>query len=162
MKTTLFLLFALVCSAASSFAKAPDPVTDLDQALSSAGAEQKMTFLLLGRETCSICNGTKELIHDGKIAVTAAHYVMADLNIDDKKVHSAFMQKFKGQNFGNTLPFVVITDPSGKLLASSGGYKSADQWNLILREAKKKAGPTPGASGGTDAFSVFKKPSPAN
>jgi thioredoxin-related protein len=156
MKSPLSLLTALVFSAAFAFAKGPEAVTNLDQALSSASAEQKMTFLLLGRPTCSICNGTKALIHDGKISVTAQHFVMADLNIDDRAVNSEFMQKFKGQNFGNTLPFVVITDPSGKLLASSGGYKTADQWNLLLREAKKKAGPTAGASGSADSFSVFK------
>ena len=156
MKTTLSLLTALVFSAVSALAKAPEAVTNLDQALSAASAEKKMTFLLLGRQTCSICNGTKALIHEGKIGVTAAHFVMADLNIDDGAVNSEFMKKFKGQSFGDTLPYVVITDPSGKLLASSGGYKTADQWNLLIREAKKKAGPLPGASSSADSFSVFK------
>ena len=155
MKTSLALFSAVALFSSASFAKAPDTVTNLDQALSSAAQENKMTFLLLGRATCSICNGTRELIHEGKINVTAAHYVMADLNIDDPKVDREFMQKFKGQNFGEMLPFVVVTDSTGKLLASSGGYKSADQWNTLLRDAKRKAGPTTKPAT-EDSFSVFK------
>jgi len=154
MKTSFALFSAVAIFSSASFAKAPDMVTNLDQALTSASQENKMTFLLMGRATCSICNGTKALIHDGKINVTAAHYVMANLNIDDPAVHREFMEKFKGQNFGNTLPFVVVTDSTGKLLASSGGYKSAEEWNALLREAKKKAGP--GTKTAEDSFSAFK------
>ena len=135
-------------------AKAPDVLDNLDQTLSTAAQEQKMTFVLMGRSTCSICNATREGIRNGKIMVTAAHFVMADINVDDPKVHSEFMQKFKGQNFGNTLPFVVVTDPSGKLLASSGGYKSPEQWNALLREARKKGAPA--SASDPNSISPFK------
>jgi thioredoxin-related protein len=145
MKTTLAFLAAIALAASSAIAKAPEILDNLDQTLSAAAQEQKLTFVLMGRSTCSICNDTREGIRSGKIMVTAAHFVMADINVDDPKVHTEFMQKFKGQNFGNTLPFVVITDSSGKLLASSGGYKSPEQWNVLLSDAVQRAVP-PGSA----------------
>jgi hypothetical protein len=53
------------------------------------------------------------------------------------------MQKYGKENFGDTLPFVVVTDSHGKLLASSGGYKDAAKWNALLAEAKGKAKTAP-------------------
>jgi len=50
---------------------------------------------------------------------------MADLNCDDPKVNGEFMKKFGKEKFGDTLPFVVVTDSQGRILASSGGYKEA-------------------------------------
>ncbi len=140
MKTTLASLAAVILVAGSAFAEAPETMKKLGQALSTAAHQKKLAFVLMGRPTCSICNNTKEMIRDGKISVTAADFVMADVNVDDKMVYDEFMRKFHGQNFGNTLPFVAVTDSSGKLLASSGGYKNAEQWNALLAEARKKAG----------------------
>ena len=137
MKPILFLGALLACTA-SLLAQAPEPLKELHKALNAAAKEQKMAFILLGRASCANCNATKGMIHDGKIPVTAADYVMADLNIDDAKTEGDFMRKFGKEKFGEILPFVVVTDSHGKALASSGGYKKMDQWNTLLADARAK------------------------
>ena len=154
MKTPVFLL-VLAALASAAFAEAPTPLDDLRKTLTAAGKEQKMAFVLLGRPTCGNCNATKAMIREGKIPVTADAYVMADLNTDDPKTQAEFMRKFSKETFGNTLPFIVVTDAKGKALASSSGYKSAEEWTTLLTEAKAKAAakaPAPGAGGS----SIFK------
>ena len=133
----LALLFGFMATGA--LAKAPEPQTDFYRTLREASKEQKLTFILLGREGCSICAATRAMIKEGKIDVTAADYVMADLNVDDARTRSAFMQRYGKQDFGDTLPFVVVTDSHGKLLASSGGARNATQWNALLASARKAA-----------------------
>jgi thioredoxin-related protein len=140
MKTSLLLLAVTSMFASHVLAEAPAVQTDLRKTLTAAAKDQKLAFILLGRPTCGNCNATKAMIKDAKIDVTAADYVMADLNCDDPKTHAEFTRKYGKENFGNTLPFVVVTDAQGKLLASSGGYKDAAKWNALLAEAKGKAG----------------------
>jgi len=142
MKTLLLISALLAVLAVGALADAPQPLTDFQKTLRAASKDNKLAFILLGRPTCSICNGTKAMIKEGKIAVTSADYVMGDLNVDDPRTQAAFLQKYKA-NFGDTLPFVVVTDSHGKMLASSGGYKDAAQWNALLAEAKGKAAPKP-------------------
>lgn len=156
MKTPAFLL-TLAALACSAFAEAPKPLDDLRKTLSAAGKEQKMAFVLLGRPACGNCNATKAMIREGKIPVTADAYVMADLNTDDAKTQAEFTRKFSKETFGNTLPFVVVTDARGKALASSSGYKSAEQWTTLLAEAKAKAAAKPAAPG-AGGVSIFKTP----
>lgn len=155
MKTPAFLL-TLAALACSAFAEAPKPLDDLRKTLTAAGKEQKMAFVLLGRPTCGNCNATKAMISEGKIPVTAESYVMADLNIDDAKTQAEFMRKYSKEKFGETLPFVVVTDAHGKALASSGGYKNAEQWKTLLEEAKTKA--TAKAAAPAGGSSIFKTP----
>jgi thioredoxin-related protein len=155
MKKFLLLPVLLAMLVAGALAKAPEPLNDFDETLSAASKDEKLAFVLLGRPTCSICNGTKAMIKEGKINVTATHYVMGDLNVDDKRTYAAFMQKYGGEKFGNTLPFVVVTDSHGKLLASSGGYKDATEWNALLAGAKRKAAAKP-AAGGAEGNWPFK------
>ena len=156
MKTPLCLL-ALAAFACSAFAEAPKPLVDLRKTLTAAGKEQKMAFILLGRPACSNCNATKGMIREGKIPVTADAYVMADLNIDDARTEADFMKKYGKEGFGNTLPFIVVTDARGKALASSSGYQSADAWTTLLAEAKAKAAARPAAPG-AGGISIFKTP----
>jgi thioredoxin-related protein len=145
MRTSLVLV-CLFASSLALFAEAPQPASDLHKTLSTAAQQQKMGFILMGRATCGNCNATKAMIRDGKIPVTASDYVMADLNIDDPKTEADFMRKCGKEKFGETLPFVVITDSHGKAVASSGGYKGPDQWNALLADAKAKAAKTASAS----------------
>ena len=154
----LLLVFALLATfVAGSFAEAPQPQTDLHKALSLASKEQKLAFVLLGRPACGNCNATKAMIKEEKIEVTSADYVMADLNVDDQRTYAAFMQKYGKEDFGNTLPFVVITDSRGKLLTSSGGYKNAARWNALLAEAKGKLSPSGGAAGNRPSKAAAKQ-----
>ncbi len=137
MKTPLLALIATLITG-PLFAEAPTFEKDLQKAVHAATKDNKMGFILLGREACANCNATKAMIREGKIPVTADTFVAADLNIDDRRVQTAFMQKYQKEKFGTTLPFVVITDSHGKALASSGGYKSAEAWNTLIEDAKKK------------------------
>ena len=160
MKTSLLLLALLATLTGSALAQAPEPQTDLRKTLSAAAKDQKLAFILMGRPSCGNCNATKAMIREGKIPVTAAEYVMADLLVDDAKVEAEFMRKFSKEKFGNTLPFVVVTDAHGKALASSSGYKSPADWTTLLTEAKAKAGaktPGTGASGAKENW-PFKTP----
>ena len=97
----------------------------------------------MGREACSNCQATKRLVNDGKVPVTAETFVIADINTDDAKSSAEFNKKFKKEQFGNTLPFVVITDSRGKALASYSGFKDAASLTAMIDEAKKKAAAAP-------------------
>ena len=145
MKSLLTVLVFAVTS--SLYAQAPEPLNGLRKTLTAASKEQKAAFILLGRASCGNCNATKRLIREGKITVPASEYVIADLNIDDAKTEADFMRKYSKESFGDTLPFVVITDPRGKALASRSGAKSSDNWNALLAEAKGKMKPNPAAAG---------------
>lgn len=141
MKTFSLLAVLLGMLTAGALAAAPVPMTDFNKTLVAASNQQKLAFILLGRSTCGICNATRAMIKEGRISVTNSDYVMADLNIDNPRTEAAFMRRYGKQKFGDTLPFVVITDPQGKLLASSGGPKNAAQWNALLVSARRKTVP---------------------
>ena len=161
MKTLLPILALITTLATTALAEAPAKITDMRKTLSAASKEQKMAFILLGRPSCANCNATKSMISGGKIDVTATDYVMADLNIDDPKTQGEFMRKFSKEKFGEVLPFVVVTDAQGKALASSSGFKSAEQWNKLLSDAKSKVAakePATSAPTGKDANWPFKTP----
>ena len=143
----VFLCAMLAVAVCHVRAGAPEPATDLYKTLNTAATDHKMAFILLGRSTCGNCNATRSMIRDGKIPVTDTDYVMADLNVDDAKVEAAFMRRFGKAQFGDTLPFVVVTDSQGKMLASSGGYKNEGQWTALLAQAKSKASASSDASG---------------
>ena len=162
MKNLIILATVMTGFAVAAFAEAPAPVTDMRKALNAAAKDQKMAFILMGRPACGNCNATKRMIKEGQIPVTSADYVMADLNVDDPKAQEDFMRKYSKESFGETLPFVVVTDSHGKALASSGGMKGAAEWTSILTEAKVKATAKAGAAGGASGpggkDSPFKTP----
>ncbi len=133
---TLLVTITLI---AQSLAAPPTWGTDVSKAISQATKENKMGFILMGRENCGNCQATKKLINEGKVSVSAETFVVADINTDDARASAEFQRKFKKEKFGNTLPFVVITDAKGKPLASYSGYKSADDLNALVEEAKGKA-----------------------
>ena len=163
MKPLFLFLTVLAVTAFSSLAKAPKPLNGLNETLTAAANENKMTFILLGRATCGNCNATKSMISKGQVFVTDKDYVMADLNCDDAKVKSRFMKKFGKVKFGNTLPFVVVTDSQGGILASSGGFKNAAEWNNLLKAAKSKANKSANTSGTNSQQSwPFSSPVPTN
>ena len=161
---TIQITFAIFCAfltmaVCHAVADPPQPASDLYKALNDAATGHKLAFILLGRSTCGNCNATRSMIRCGKIPITDDAYVMADLNVDDARTEAAFMHRFGRVRFGDTLPFVVVTDAHGKVLASSGGYKNAQQWTDLLTQAKTKADASadPGA---TDSDWPFPSPTP--
>ena len=131
----------ILLHAIAAFAEAPVLGKDLTKAIHQATKENKMAFILMGRPTCGNCNATKQMISEGKVPVTADTFVMADISADDARVSAAFKQKFAKEKFGNTLPFVVITDSKGKAMASYSGYKDPAALTAIVEAAKAKADP---------------------
>lgn len=137
MKPILTLVFILM--AVTALAAPPSWGTNLRKALSQAKKESKMGFILLGRENCGNCQATKKLLNDGAVPVTTERFVIADINTDDPDADAEFLQKFGRDNFGDTLPFVVITDSNGKPLARYSGYKNKTDLTKLISEASAKA-----------------------
>lgn len=146
MKMSLVLVASMMMVPFGVMAEAPVPSKEFRKTLNAASQEKKLAFLLVGRPSCSNCNATKKMIQEGRIPVTAEEFVMGDLNIDDSKTYGDFTKKFRKETFGDTLPLVVITDSTGKALATSSGYKQPEQWAALIAEAKTSA--TPRASAG--------------
>ncbi len=137
MNKLLTLAAALIAS--TVLASPPEWGTDVSKALSQAKKENKMGFILMGREACGNCQATKKLVNEAKVPVTAEKFVIADINVDDPRDSAEFERKFKGEKFGNTLPFVVITGPNGKAVASYSGFKRAEELTTMINEASAKA-----------------------
>ena len=135
----LSIISAAILLTTSAMAEAPKWGNDVSKAVSQAGREKKLGFILMGREACSNCQATRALANEGKVPVTADAFVIADINVDDQRAQAEFNKKFKKESFGNTLPFVVITDSKGKALASYSGFKDATTLTTMLEDAKKKA-----------------------
>jgi thioredoxin-related protein len=147
---TLLALAALTIAFSITARAAAEYETDLNKAVAAASEQKKMMFVIYGREACGNCQATKQMIKSKQIKVSDSKFVLVDLNCDDKAVSAEFRKRFSAETFGNTLPFVVVADSSGNALASSGGYKSPDDWEKILKTAQRKAGGT-AAGGATGA-----------
>jgi len=146
----------LVCALVFAFsAKAGDSITDLSAALEKAKAEKKLLFIEYGREACGNCQALKQYIKSHTLSIPKSQFVYADLDCDAPAVSKPFHAMFKVQ--GNTLPFVVITDSEGKQLASKTGYGTVLEYQKLLREAKKKAGPASGSSSRSSFDEAFEK-----
>lgn len=137
---SLFKLSALAALMLSPLqAEPPAWGKDVSKAITQAKTENKLGFILMGREACGNCQAARKLVNEGKVAVTADTFVAADIDVDDARSSGEFRRKFRDAKFGNTLPFVVITDGKGKELASYSGYKSADEVTKLIAEAKSKS-----------------------
>jgi hypothetical protein len=133
------LIFGLVaCSGLPSSAHPWN--TDLGNALAQAKKENKMGFILLGREDCGNCQATKKLVSSGAVPVTVDKFVIADINTDDPVADAEFLQRFGRENFGDTLPFVVIIDSNGKVLAKYSGHKDEATLTRMVKAAMVTTG----------------------
>lgn len=137
MKPLVSIAALLIMS--TLLASPPEWGTDLSKALAQAKSEHKLAFVLLGRESCGNCQATKELINGGKVPVSPEKFVIAEVNTDDPKADEAFLSKFGRDNFGDTLPFVAITDSNGKPLALYSGYKDKAALTKLINGAMAKA-----------------------
>ncbi len=133
MVVCMLAVFAVSVRAESLVAE-----TDLANALEKAKTENKMLFIQFGREACGNCQSLKKLIRENKVDLSPNEFVYADLDCDDKKTEDLFFSKFTGS--GSTLPFVVITNSSGKQLAFTTGYADEKAYNSFIKKAKDKVG----------------------
>jgi hypothetical protein len=139
MKTLLTIIVASLATLTLSAAP-PKWGTDLTKALAQAKREGKMAFILLGRESCGNCRAAKKLVDDGKVPVSADKFVIAEIDTDNLEADEAFLKKFGRDNFGDTLPFVAITDSTGRMLAHYSGRKSQSELTRLIDTALAKAG----------------------
>ena len=128
------VLFALVTGL--TFAANP-AVKDINAALDKAKAENKLIFIQYGREACSNCQALKGMVKAGKVRLSPAKFVYADVNCDDAATSKVFGSKFKVS--GSTLPFVVIASADGTQLAGRTGYGSDAEFNKLILQAEKAA-----------------------
>lgn len=124
----------------------PEALTDLNQALQKAAAENKLLFIQMGRPTCGNCMALKNYIRSGQLKLRDTRFVYADLNCDDKTTYQLFRSKFTVE--GSMLPFVVVTDPAGRQLVSRAGYGRANEYDDLVDEAEKKMRAAGGPGGG--------------
>lgn len=127
-----FALFAAIGARAAG----PEPIKKLHDALSLAKKGEKMSFVLLGRPTCGNCNALREYIAREAVPLPESQYVYADLNIDDASDAKSFEDRFRVE--GTTLPFVVVADSRGKMLASRTGGGNPEAYKELLAEANEK------------------------
>jgi hypothetical protein len=117
-------------------AKAPEALTDLDQALQQGKKEGKMVFIHMGRKACGNCQALEGYLASGEVKLSKTQFVHLSLNCDDPKQHQAFAQKFKVT--GETLPFVVIAGPDGQQLAAHSGYGTPKEFEDLIKDARRK------------------------
>ena len=126
----------LVLAAGQAQAKKTEAVTDLKDALKQAKADQKLLFIQYGREACGNCQALKQYIASKQLKLPTNEYVYADLNCDDRATSQEFFKHFEVD--GKMLPFVVVADPEGRLLASRTGYGDVNAYEDLIKAAKKK------------------------
>lgn len=109
---------------------------DLGQAIAKAKANNKMLFIMYGREACGNCQHLKKMIKGGDVEIKINAFIVADINCDNQKQKAAFYKRYSVS--GNTLPFVVIAKPDGTMLVSRTGYGKAVDYRNLIKEAEKK------------------------
>ncbi len=165
MKSILALATLAIVLTVSAFGAAAGYESDLGKAQALAQSQNKMMFVIFGREACENCQATKAMIKSHQIRVTESKFVLVDLNCDDSKVSADFTRRYSKENFGEMLPFVVVTDSAGNALASSGGPKDAAEWEKILHAAQKKASASAASANAPKSNWPFKSgatPAPAS
>lgn len=125
----------LTIAAGVAYAKAPQAINDLQTALKIAKSEGKLLFIQYGQEVCGNCQALKSYIANGQLRLPRDKYVYVDLKCDDANVSQAFRNQFKVD--GKTLPFVVVADSDGKQLAGRAGYGEPQDFDKLIRDAKK-------------------------
>lgn len=128
MKIALFLPTLLLIVSTCCVAQTPLPssATVLKQALSQAKKENKQVLLLFHASWCGWCRKMEASINDPECKkLFTDHYVITYLDVLENKGKENLenpgamdlLQKYKGEKAG--LPFWVILDDKGKLLADS-------------------------------------------
>ena len=137
MKRIMFpgIVMLLSFVAVAAWAESPQAITDLKAALKTAKAENKMLFIQYGRDKCGNCRLLRKYISGKKLKLPPDKFVYADLNCDDPETDREFCRKFKVD--GTTLPFVVVSGPDGKQLAARSGYGQPEDFEKLIKEAKK-------------------------
>jgi thiol-disulfide isomerase/thioredoxin len=129
MKKNLLLAIAILfISKATTFAQTTMPSTEsvMKQAYTQAGKENKKVLLMFHASWCGWCKKMEASLNDPTCKkMFDDNYVIAVLDVLEQPAKTALenpgsldqLKKFKGEKSG--LPFWVILDAKGKLLADS-------------------------------------------
>lgn len=109
------------------------PVTELSVALEKARAEDKILFLLAGRENCPNCRTLRTFIEEGEVKLPSEKFVYADLNCDEPNQYREFSQRFSVE--GRVLPFVIVADSVGRQFAARSGYGGPEEFTKLIDDA---------------------------
>ncbi|SKB02758.1 hypothetical protein SAMN02745166_03678 [Prosthecobacter debontii] len=113
----------------------------MGKTLNAARKKEKLGIYILGTTTCSHCRSLRKYVEEAEVSITADSFVMADLDSNDSSVVSAFFKQFNLDPKAEwKIPYVVITDASGKVLVTWNGGKKAPRVESYVQEAKSKAG----------------------
>lgn len=94
-----------------------------------------MLLVVYGRPNCGNCRALHQLIDDKKLKFDDDLFVFANVLCDDPAQSKVFRSSYKVD--GKTLPFVVVAAPDGSILASRTGYGSEQEFDDLLKEARK-------------------------
>jgi thioredoxin-related protein len=131
MVAVLFAVGGVVGHAAG-----PEAQTDLEAALKTARAEKKLLFVVYGREGCGNCRALRSYISERTVRLPSSEFVYAFLNCDDPKQSRLFSQHYRVG--GPTLPFVVVSDAEGHEIAGRTGYGKPEEFNALIKSARKE------------------------
>lgn len=133
----LFLILLIILlNLDLTHAKTAEPLTDLNSALEKAKAEGKMLFIQYGRDRCGNCQALKALIAQRKVKLLDSEFVYVDLDCDAEETKKLFYRRYKVE--GRMLPWVVIADSEGNQIMARSGYGTAEEFNMMIKEARKK------------------------
>lgn len=132
------IALAVFAVSLSTLSAKDDRLTSLSEALDVAARENKMLFVMFGRENCGNCRTLKSLLDKKTVRLSKSSFVVADLNCDDPETSRLFREKFQVE--GSTLPFVVIAKPTGEQVASRSGFGNAADFNELIRKARRSTG----------------------
>ena len=139
MRILCWSWIAALMVSVTAFAKGPEAVTNLAQALAQAKSEKKMLFIQFGREACGNCQALRGYIAKNEVRLSKDKFIYVDLNCDDKATSAAFRKNFTSE--GSTLPFVVVADAEGRQLAGRAGYGTPDDFKKLIHTAISKKSP---------------------
>jgi thioredoxin-related protein len=129
----LFLaVVVVVLSGTSVLFSAPPANSDLEAALEKAKALGKPLFIQYGREECAHCQALKSYIKAGTVNID--NFVYVDLDCDNETQRNLFRAHFTVS--GNSLPFVVIADSTGKQITSRSGSGKPEEFKAMIEKSQ--------------------------
>jgi hypothetical protein len=117
--------------------------TDYEEAVTEARRSERPLLIFSARGACGNCRAMEGVVHAAApVRTLLASFVCVKVDADHEPKASV---KYLSQVKGNTLPFYAFTDPDGKYLGGTSGFRNegAFQKDLqtVLQNAPPKAPP---------------------
>jgi thioredoxin-related protein len=136
MKYLVIVIIAL-CAGFYFFSSTPPAkaefLADLPSAFRKAQEENKLLFVLFGRENCGNCRSLKSYIDSKEVILPEDKFVYAIIDCDNPQSKKSFYGNFKV--VGQMLPLVVVAGPYGKQIAERSGYGTPEEFTQLIGDA---------------------------